>query len=144
MIFRRRTNHRRAADIDVFDRQFERAIGLGNRLLKRIQIHADNVNRLDAVLGQCGHVCGHGATRQNARMNVRVKSLDSPVKHLRKTGVIGHFLTGNAFGGKEFCRSPRRQNVVPEINELSGKRGYARLVRNADECLLTHSAASSN
>ncbi len=46
MILRRRADHRRPADVDVLDRLLQCHARLGNRLLKRIEIDAKQIDRL--------------------------------------------------------------------------------------------------
>jgi hypothetical protein len=43
-------NHARPADIDIFNRLFQRTARLGDRLFKRVEIDAHQVNRLDLML----------------------------------------------------------------------------------------------
>ena len=59
MILRRRTQHCRAADIDVLDRVVERALGTRDGLLERIEIDDENFDRIDRVIGQRAHVRRH-------------------------------------------------------------------------------------
>src|SRR3546814_4239551 len=47
-VLRRRTQHRRAADVDVLDGVFERAAGLGHGGLERVQVKHQQVDRRDA------------------------------------------------------------------------------------------------
>ena len=49
-VLRRRAHHRRAADVDVLDRVFERAAGLGDGGLERVEVDDQQVDRADAVL----------------------------------------------------------------------------------------------
>ena len=57
-VFRRAAHHRRTADVDVFNRVLQRAIGFGNGGFKRVEVHNQHVDGLNAVLGQCRHVLG--------------------------------------------------------------------------------------
>ena len=48
-VLRRRAHHRRAADVDVLDRVLERAAGLRDRRLERVEVDDEQVDRRDAV-----------------------------------------------------------------------------------------------
>ena len=50
VILRSSTDHRRAADINVFDSVFERAVRVGNSLFERIQVHCNDVDRINFKL----------------------------------------------------------------------------------------------
>src|ERR1700683_3166889 len=45
------TNHRGAADVDVFDRLFQRHAGLGDGFLERVEVDAEQIDRLNSVGG---------------------------------------------------------------------------------------------
>ena len=50
MVFRRRAQHRRTADVDVFDGFVHRAVGRGGGQFERIQIHDQQIDARDVVL----------------------------------------------------------------------------------------------
>ena len=139
VILGRGTNHRRTADVDVFDGQFKRAIRPCDRLFERIEIHTDDVNRVDAVIGNRLHVFRHGTTSKNAGVNVWIERLDATVKHFRETRVVGYFLAGHALFSQKLGRAARRQNMVTRSHEPLGKVHDARFVGNTDQCLFAHS-----
>jgi hypothetical protein len=56
VILGRRPDHRRPADVDVLDRLVERDARLRDGRLERIKIDADEVDRLDPMLGHRGGV----------------------------------------------------------------------------------------
>ena len=73
--FRSGADHRRAADVNVFDSQFKRAVRTGDRLFERVEVHADDVDRIDAVIGNGLHVFGHGTASKNAGVAQQVPPL---------------------------------------------------------------------
>ena len=52
VVLGRRAEHGRPADVDVLDGVLERHVGLGDGHLERIEVHRDQVDRADAVLGE--------------------------------------------------------------------------------------------
>jgi hypothetical protein len=80
-------DHRRAADVDVFD-----AVGValsgGHRLLEGVEIDHQQVDRADAVRQHRGLMLRVGAHRQQAAMHARMQRLDASVHHLGKAGQI--------------------------------------------------------
>ncbi len=136
------TDHRGAADIDVFNSKLKRAVRTRNRLLKGIEVHADDVNRTDVVVCESLHVLGHAAACKNPGVNVRIKRLHAPVKHLGKPRVVGNLTAGDAFFLQKLCGSARGENRIPELNEPAGKVGDTGLIRNTDQCLFSHAFIS--
>src|SRR5439155_14694133 len=57
---------------------------LSRDLLERIEVDADEIERLDSVLGQRRDVLGVIAPRENARVDARVQRLHAPAEHLRE------------------------------------------------------------
>ncbi|MCY1240520.1 hypothetical protein D9M72_533730 [compost metagenome] len=130
MVLGRRAQHGRAADVDVLDRVGQGAVILGHGLLERVQVHHQQVDRRDAVLGQRGHVLGQVAACQDAAVHLRVQRLDAAVEHFREAGVVGHLRhgqaavgqqLGGAAGGKQ--RDAERVQFAREIDD-AGLVGY--------------------
>ena len=48
-VFGRASDHRRAADVDVLNRVFQRAAGLGHRGLERVEVDHQQINGVNAV-----------------------------------------------------------------------------------------------
>ena len=88
VILRRRAHHRGSTDVDVLDRVFISAVGLGDGGRERIKIHDHQVDGLDAVRA---HDCVIDvATAEQAAVNFRVQRLDAPIHDFRKAGVRRH------------------------------------------------------
>ena len=77
-------DHGWSADVDVLDRHLIADVRPGDRLLEGVEVHADEVDRLDAVLLKRRQVLGIVPVRQNPRVDVWVQGLDPPVHDLRK------------------------------------------------------------
>ena len=138
MVLGRRAQHGRAADVDVLDCVLKRAIGLGDRLLERIQVHDQQIDGADVVRLERGHVFGQIAAREDAAMDLRMQGLDAAIEHFGKAGVIGHLGHGHALFGEQFGGAARGQNAHAERREVARKIDDARLVGNRNQCLLDH------
>ncbi len=85
MVFCRGAQHRRPADVDRFDEA--RAIGMRReRVLERIKIDDDEIERCDAVRRESRRVVLVVPHCEDARMDDRMQRLDATVEDLRKTG----------------------------------------------------------
>src|SRR5207244_6805982 len=78
-IFRRRPNHAGAADVDLLDQFVEAYTTLFRRLGERIQIHDNDIDELDPVLGDGLQVTFMIAPRQTAAVPVGVQRFHAPV-----------------------------------------------------------------
>ena len=79
--------------------QSGRATGLGHGGFKRVQVHHQQVDGLDAVFLQGGHVLGEVATCQQATVHHGVQGLDAAVQHFGELGDFGDFGHGQALVG---------------------------------------------
>ena len=70
-VFGRGANHRRAADVDVFDEVAEGYAGLGGGFLKGVEVDHHHVDGLDAVRGDGGLVLGVAANVEQTAMHER-------------------------------------------------------------------------
>ena len=86
MVFRRRANHRRAADVDVLDRVFDRRVVARDGLFERVEVDRQQVDRLDAVFFHHRIVCA--AAAQQTAMNLRVQRLDAAIHDFGKAGLV--------------------------------------------------------
>jgi hypothetical protein len=78
--------HGGAADVDVLDGVFQRAVGLGGGLGEGVQVDDQQVDGADAVLLERGHVLRQVAAGQEAAVHARVQGLDAAVQHFREAG----------------------------------------------------------
>ena len=88
VVLRRRADHRRPADVDVLDRLVLGHVAARDRALERIEVHADEVDRLDRALAQRLGVVGVVAHCEQRRVQVGMKRLDPPIQDLREPGQV--------------------------------------------------------
>jgi hypothetical protein len=127
----RRTQHGRAANVDLLDGFTQRAIRPRHGGLERVQVQRQQSDRRDAVGGH--HRIVLAAPAEQAAVDARVQGLDPPVHDFRETGHLGHLLHGEpglaqgaagAAGGNEF--DTQRGQTTGEIH-------HAGLVRHAEQ-----------
>jgi hypothetical protein len=89
MVLSGRADHRRSADVDVLD-----AVVVSRTLrdggLERIEVHHEEIDRLDAVLVHGAGVFRVAANSEKPAMHLRVQRLHAAVHHLRKAGQLRH------------------------------------------------------
>ncbi len=89
VVLRRRPDHRRAADVDVLDRLRLAHVLPSDRALEGVEVHADEVDRLDPLGFERGHVLGVVAHREQGRVQPRMQRLHAAVEDLRRPGELG-------------------------------------------------------
>ena len=127
-VFGRRADHRRAADVDVFNRVFERAIGLGHGLRERIQIDAHQINIFDAVLAHFGDMLGQRAPPQQRTVDFRVQGFDAAIEHLGEAGVVRHLDHGHVVVAQDFGGAAGRKQTHAALVQRAGEFDNAGLV----------------
>jgi hypothetical protein len=103
---------------------------LGDGGLEGIEVHAHQVDVLDAVIGARLLVGGVAADREETAVHLWVQRLDAPVHHLRVPGVICHVLDiaariaqglGSAASGQHLpSASQRHKSTSQPTSQTSG------------------------
>jgi hypothetical protein len=88
VVLRRRADHRRAADVDVLDHLGVAHAAAAGRPLERIEVDADEIDELDAVLRRLAHVLGVVAHREQPGVELGMQRLDPAVHDLREPGEV--------------------------------------------------------
>ena len=131
-VFCGRAQHRRAADVDVLDGVFERAVGLGNGGFEWIEIEHQQIDGGNAVL--CHHGVIGAATAQQAAVNFRVQGFHPAVHDLWEPGMGRHL--GDRQAGLlqrlEGAAGGKQRHI--ECAERLGERNNAGLVGNGKQC----------
>ena len=87
VVLRRTAQHRRPANVDVLNRFLQGDARLCHGLLKRIKIHHDQIDRLNAVLAHRRFVCRVPPKVEEPAVNFRMQRFHPAIEHFRKTGV---------------------------------------------------------
>ena len=132
-VLRRAPQHRRAADVDRLDRLFLRHTPPRRHLLERIEVDADEVERLDPVLLERGEVAGLVAAGEDAGVDTRVERLHAPAEHLRRGGDLLDVLHRKADRLERGRRVPARHEPPAERDEPARERVQAGLVPGGDQ-----------
>jgi hypothetical protein len=87
VVLRRGTQHRRPADVDHLDDiRVHRTRRDG--ALERVEVHDDEVDRVDAELRELCDMVRVRAVRQDAGVDARVERLHAPTETLREAGEV--------------------------------------------------------
>ena len=89
-IFCSTAHHGGPANVDVLNRILQTATWLGHRRFKRVEVHDQNINGRNAVLGQRRLVRRQIAARQQAAVNLGMQGLHATVEHFGKARHVGH------------------------------------------------------
>ncbi|OPZ04932.1 MAG: hypothetical protein BWZ09_01451 [Alphaproteobacteria bacterium ADurb.BinA305] len=135
VVLGRGAHHGGAADVDVLDRVFQRAVGLGHGLLEGVEIDHHQVDAADVVGGDGVHVFGEIAAGEDAAMHLRVQGLDPAVQHLGEAGVLGDVGHRQAGLAQQAGGAAGRQQLDAERGELAGEVEHATFVGDADQGL---------
>ena len=87
-VLRRRADHRRPADVDVLDHLVLGRTAAGGGPLERVEVHAHEVDELDALLLGGEHVVGVVAQREQPGVELRVQRLDAAAHDLGEAGEV--------------------------------------------------------
>jgi hypothetical protein len=132
VILRRGPQHGGSADVDVLDRLRVAAPRARDRGRERVQIHYQQVNRRDAVLGHNGLV-GAAAPEQSA-VDLRVQGLEAPAHDLREAGVLRDLAHRDAVLGEQARGAAGGKQLHPAPGQPPGELEEPGLVRNGEQC----------
>ena len=131
-IFRRRTNHRRPADIDVLNQLVEAHARLGGGFLEGVKVDHHHVDGRDAMLGNRRAMAGVVAPMQNSPVDFRMQRLDAPIQHFREPGQLGNIFHRDAGVAQQFGRAPGRNQFHAQRGELAAEIDQSGFVSDAE------------
>ena len=132
-VLRGRAQHRRAADVDHLDRLvLGRPDPRGERR-ERIEVDADDVERLDPLVGELLDVVFAVALGEDAGVDRRVERLDAAAEHLRRTGHVLDLGDGQPLLGEELRGAARRDELEPELVQAAREVVDALLLVDGDQ-----------
>ncbi len=120
-VLRGRADHRGAADVDVLDRLGRRGVAAGNRALEGVEVHADEVDRLDLVLGRRAQMLLVIAQREQPCVEAGVQGLDAPVHHLGEAGEVLDGAHRQPGCGELACGAAGRDELDAELGQSAGE-----------------------
>src|SRR5262249_11092664 len=133
-VFRRRSDHARAADVDVLDYLRLRYARLRHRLFERVEVADDQVDLRQIVLGERLHVLRLVALRQEAGIDGRVQRLHPAVEDFREAGQLAHVLDRQPGVGEGLLRAAGGDQLDAELRvQLAGKIDEAGFVGDAQQ-----------
>ena len=132
-VFRGGAHHGRAADVDVFNRVFQRAVWLGDGGGEGVEVHAHQVDVADVVLFHSGNVIKQIAPAENAAVDFWMQRFHAAVEHFGEACIVGHFDDGNARIGQELGRAAGGEDGHAELVERAGKFDGAGFVGKTDQ-----------
>ena len=132
VVLRRRADHRRAADVDVLDAL---VVGgaLRDRRLERVQVHDQQVDRLDPVFLHGCDVPRVVAQRQQAAVDRRVQRLHAAVHHFGKARQVGHVAHGQPRLPQRLRGAAGGQKLDPPARQSAREVDQAGLVGNGNQ-----------
>jgi len=134
VVLRGAAQHGRAADVDVLDGVFERAVGLRDGGFEGVEVDDDEVDEVDAVFLGFVEVLMRVAPAEEAAVDLRVQGLNAAFHDLREAGVLADVRhrqagvaehLGGAAGGEEL--------VTVFLDEGLGEGQEAGLVADGEE-----------
>jgi hypothetical protein len=132
-VLRRRAKHRRAADVDHLDGLLLADVLAAGDLSERVEVHADEVERLDPVLLERLDIRLDVAPREDRAMNLRMQGLHPSTEHLGDVGEGVHRRDGEPeLGDVGGCASTGHE-LDAELDEAGREPVEARLVEDGDE-----------
>ena len=133
VVLGRGPDHRRAADVDVLDRDVVLDLVVGDRVLEGVEVDADEVDRLDPLGLERRHVLGVAAAGEERRVQPRVQRLDPAAEDLLlagELGDVGHLEPRLAQGGGGPAGA---EQLDPGRGESLGEVGDPGLVGDRDQ-----------
>ena len=133
MVLGRGTDHRRPADVDLFDAIVKTGT-TGDRLGERVQVRHHEVHPDDVVLVEGALVLRLASIGEDSAVDARVQCLHTTIEDLGKPGDVGDLGHGHARGGDGGCRRAGGDDLDPGLVQCRSEFLHARLVVDRDEC----------
>ena len=121
-------DHGRPADVDGLDAGGE-IRAAGHRLLERIEIGGQEVDRVDRMIGERLEMRLVLAQREQPAMDLRMQRLDPPIHHLRQAGDLGDVDHLDAGLAQQLGRAAGRDDVDAVPAQVRGQNRPGRSCR---------------
>src|SRR5690606_38548675 len=120
------------ADVDLLDHRI-RFGARGDRLGEGVEVHHDELERLDAELGQLALVALEAQVGEQARVHVRVQGAHAAVEVLGEAGEVADLGDGDARVGDRLRGSARGDDLDARVGERARELDEPGLVGDGDE-----------
>ena len=134
----RTSEHRRSADINVFDRRLQIYTGFFDGFLERIEVDYDNVDRVNVHLLEEVHMFLVVSHCKKTCVYLGVQSLYSAVETLGKSRDGRYVNRLNTRLVQYLERAARGYYFITERSEFLCKIYYTRFIGYADKCFFCH------
>jgi len=153
MVLRRRAQHRRSADVDLFDRFRDRHAFTRNRLLEGIQIDDHQIDGRDSKPGDIREMIAVVAIVKNRAEDSRRERFHTPAENFRRAGPRGTDVTSIPASARCFAvppveristflaRSAFASSMMPVLSETERS---ARSIRILNDARRTHGGRRAN
>ena len=131
-VLRRTAHHGRTADVDVLDGILQGDALLGDGLAERIEVHAHEFDRVDAVLLQGFHMGRDVAASQDAAVHFRMQCFHTAVTNLRESGDFADADGLHPLALQEFLRAPGGDDFPTEVHKAFDEVHKAGLIADTD------------
>ena len=125
VVLGRRPHQRRPADVDLLDRLFQRDALPRHGGLERIEVHHDQLEGEDAVLGQRLHVLGVVVAAEDSAVDLRMEGFEPAVHHFGEAGVLGDVADGDALALQVFSGAAGAEDFHAGGGQSAGEIGQA-------------------
>ena len=125
-------HHRGAADVDLLDALVGAGAG-GHGRGERVEVDDDELERLDAEVGELGDVVGLAGVGEDAGVHAGVQRLDPALEALREAGEVLDRRHGHAERLDERGRAPGGDERHPGVVQAADELLEAGLVVHGDE-----------
>ena len=132
MVLGGRPDHRGAADVDLLD-DLVRRRARGDRLLERVEVGDQQVERLDVQVFELLYVVGVAPVGEQPGVHLRVQGLDPAVQALGEAGELLDLHDRYAGGGDAGRRRSGGDDLDAGLVQPLGELLQARLVVDADQ-----------
>ena len=129
----RGAQQRHAADVDLLQRLVEGGGRLADGLGERVEVDDDEVDLLEALLGQLGQVIGLITAREERGEDLRVEGLDAATEDLGRVGQVADGRTPSMPASVRCARVPSVAKARSGIGQAAGKLDDAFTVTDGEQ-----------
>jgi hypothetical protein len=123
--------HGGSPNVDVLQGVIQRDVGIADGFDERVKVHHHQVDSINAVAIQLGHVVWRVPPRQQPAVNRGMQRLDPAFQYFRRAGHLGYLAHGNAGLSQAAVGSAGADQLVAGIGETPAQLFDTRFVIDA-------------